>query len=134
MDYLIQIIVHKLIMVLTKQHQNGFPCLSLMMSIQIFGSRILKNMQKCIQTLEHSCQLLLMLTQRRVFAGFTNEATFAANFTQEMGILTNDILHDYQNFQTSGIILKKDIFIEVGGFKPSVKLTFGYEFLLRLNL
>ena len=50
-----------------------------------------------------------------------------------MGILTNDILHDYQNFQTSGIILKKDIFIEIGGFKPSVKLTFGYEFLLRLT-
>lgn len=70
---------------------------------------------------------------QEVFAGFTNEATFAANFTQEMGILTNDILHDYQNFQTSGIILKKDIFISTGGFKPSVKLTFGYEFLLRLT-
>jgi len=68
-----------------------------------------------------------------VFAGFTNEATFAANFTQEMGVLTNDILHDYQNFQTSGIIMKKDIFIDMGGFKPSIKLTFGYEFLLRLT-
>jgi hypothetical protein len=67
------------------------------------------------------------------FAGFTNEATFAANFTQEMGILTNEILHDYQNFQTSGIILKKDIFISTGGFKSSIKLTFGYEFLLRLT-
>jgi len=68
-----------------------------------------------------------------VFAGFTNEATFAANFTQEMGVLTNDILHDYQNFQTSGIIMKKGIFIDMGGFKPSIKLTFGYEFLLRLT-
>lgn len=70
---------------------------------------------------------------KEVFAGFTNEATFAANFTQEMGYLTNDILHDYQNFQTSGIILKKEVFINSGGFKPSFKLTFGYEFLLRLT-
>jgi hypothetical protein len=70
---------------------------------------------------------------KEVFAGFTNEATFAANFTQEMGYLTNDILHDYQNFQTSGIILKKEVFINSGGFKPSFRLTFGYEFLLRLT-
>lgn len=70
---------------------------------------------------------------KEVFAGFTNEATFAANFTQEMGYLTNDILHDYQNFQTSGIILKKEVFISSGGFKPSFRLTFGYEFLLRLT-
>jgi hypothetical protein len=70
---------------------------------------------------------------KETFAGFTNEATFAANFTQEMGVLTNDILQDYQNFQTSGIILKKDIFISTGGFKPSIKLTFSYEFLLRLT-
>jgi glycosyltransferase involved in cell wall biosynthesis len=70
---------------------------------------------------------------KEVFAGFTNEATFAANFTQEMGYLTNEILHDYQNFQTSGIILKKEVFINTGGFKPSFKLTFSYEFLLRLT-
>ncbi len=70
---------------------------------------------------------------KEVFAGFTNEATFAANFAQEMGYLTNEVLQDYQNFQTSGIILKKDVFILTGGFKPSIKLTFGYEFLLRLS-
>jgi len=37
------------------------------------------------------------------FVGFTNEATFAANFSTEMGILSNETLQDYQNFQTSGI-------------------------------
>jgi len=77
--------------------------------------------------------IVVDVDSKESFAGFTNEATFAANFTQEMGILTNDILHDYQNFQTSGIIMKKDIFINIGGFKPSMKLTFGYEFLLRLT-
>jgi hypothetical protein len=41
------------------------------------------------------------------FAGFTNEATFAANFTQEMGYLNNETLLDYQNFQTAGMVIKK---------------------------
>jgi glycosyltransferase involved in cell wall biosynthesis len=67
------------------------------------------------------------------FAGFTNEATFAANFTPEMGILTNETLLDYQNFQTAGMVIKKSILNDFGGFKPSFKLTFGYELLLRLT-
>jgi glycosyltransferase involved in cell wall biosynthesis len=71
--------------------------------------------------------------EKGIFAGFTNEATFAANFTQEMGILTNDTLQDYQNFQTAGSVFKKEIIEDFGGFKPSIKLTFIYEFLLRLT-
>ena len=39
----------------------------------------------------------------------------------------------YQNFQTSGIVLKKETYEDFGGFKPSFKLTFIYEFLLRLT-
>jgi glycosyltransferase involved in cell wall biosynthesis len=70
---------------------------------------------------------------KNAFAGFTNEATFAANFTMEMGYLTNDILHNYQNFQTSGGVFKKETFEEFGGLKSSMKLTFIYEYLLRLT-
>jgi len=70
---------------------------------------------------------------KEVFAGFTNEAAFAANFTQEMGYLTNETLLDYQNFQTAGMVIKKDKFHEYGMFKPSFKLTFVYELLLRLT-
>ena len=68
-----------------------------------------------------------------VFAGFTNEATFAANFSSEMGVLTNETLQDYQNFQLSGMVIKKSKFIENGLIKPSFKLTFGYEMFLRLT-
>ena len=68
-----------------------------------------------------------------VFAGFTNEATFAANFSSEMGILTNETLQDYQNFQNSGMVIKKSKFLEYGLVKPSFKLTFGYEMFLRLT-
>lgn len=71
--------------------------------------------------------------EKGLFAGFTNEATFAANFSQEMGILTNDTLQEYQNFQTAGSVFKKSIIEDFGGFKPSIKLTFIYEFLLRLT-
>jgi glycosyltransferase involved in cell wall biosynthesis len=71
--------------------------------------------------------------EKGIFAGFTNEAVFAANFSQEMGILTNDVLQDYQNFQTSGMVFRKSIYEDFGGFKSSIKLTFVYEFLLRLT-
>lgn len=71
--------------------------------------------------------------EKTTFVGFTNEATFAANFTQEMGVLTNETLHDYQNFQTAGSVIKKSVIEDFGGFKSSIKLTFVYEFLLRLT-
>ena len=71
--------------------------------------------------------------EKGAFAGFTNEATFAANFAQEMSYLTNETLQDYQNFQTAGSVFKKQIIEDFGGFKPSIKLTFVYEFLLRLT-
>jgi len=71
--------------------------------------------------------------EKGVFVGFTNEATFAANFSQEMGYLTNETLQSYQNFQTAGSVIKKSIIEDFGGFKGSIKLTFVYEFLLRLT-
>ena len=68
-----------------------------------------------------------------MFAGFTNEATFAANMNTEIGILTIEVLMNYQNFQSSGMVFKKKIFDSFGGFKKSMKLTFVYEFLLRIT-
>lgn len=68
-----------------------------------------------------------------LFMGFTNEATFALNLNNEIGILSNEILQNFQNFQLSGIVIKKDKFIEIGMLKPSFVLTFGYEFFLRLT-
>jgi hypothetical protein len=67
------------------------------------------------------------------FLSFTNEATFAANFTQELGYLTNETLQMYQNFQIAGMVIKKETFLEFGKFKSNIKLTFGYEFFLRMT-
>jgi len=77
--------------------------------------------------------IVIDVDERGVFAGFTNEATFALNIATEMGILTNDTLHTYQNFQISGMVMKKSSFLDYGGMKSSFKLTFGYEFFLRMT-
>ena len=77
--------------------------------------------------------LVVDTDDKGVFVGFTNEATFAASMNSEMGYLTNELLLTYQNFQTSGMVIKKDLYETYGGIKPSMKLTFVYEFLLRLT-
>lgn len=77
--------------------------------------------------------LVVDVDSTNTFVGFTNEATFAASMNMEIGILTNELLMSYQNFQSSGIVLKKSTFENFGGFKPSIKLTFVYEFLLRMT-
>jgi GT2 family glycosyltransferase len=77
--------------------------------------------------------LVVDIDEKGMFVGFTNEATFAASLNSEIGYLSNDILLSYQNFQTSGMVIKKSTYEQSGGFKPSMKLTFVYEFLLRLT-
>ena len=77
--------------------------------------------------------IVIDVDTKSVFAGFTNEATFAASFSQEIGYLTNEMLHNYQNFQTAGMAIKKSVIEDFGGFKSSMKLTFVYEFLLRMT-
>jgi hypothetical protein len=67
------------------------------------------------------------------FIGFTNEAVWAQSFSDEIGILDNNALLSYQNFNIDGIVMKKSVFEDFGGFKPSIKLTFIYEFLLRMT-
>lgn len=77
--------------------------------------------------------IVVDVDEKGIFAGYTNEATFAASFNAELGILTNDLLNTYQNFQSSGMVIKKSVIENFGGFKKSMKLTFVYEFLLRIT-
>ena len=77
--------------------------------------------------------IVVDIDEKFVFAGFTNEATFASNISSEMGILTNETLQNFQNFQISGMVFKKEKYQEVGGLKSNIKLTFGYELFLRLT-
>lgn len=67
------------------------------------------------------------------FLSFTNESVWAMNLTETIGYLDNESLSSYENYQTSGMIIKTSVYNEVGGLKSNVKLSFGYEFLLRLT-
>jgi glycosyltransferase involved in cell wall biosynthesis len=101
-----------------------------------YSSIWFKNVKSYIESFPNTKIFLPVVVEtdeKGVFAGFTNEATFAANFSQEMGVLTNETLQDYQNFQTAGAVIKKQVIEDFGGFKSSIKLTFVYEFLLRLT-
>ena len=95
-----------------------------------------KNVQKYMEAypeVQIFLPVVVETSEKGVFAGFTNEATFAANFSQEIGYLTHETLQDYQNFQTAGSVIKKQCIDDFGGFKSSIKLTFVYELLLRLT-
>ena len=67
------------------------------------------------------------------FLSYTNESTWAYGFTEKQGFLNNEALLEYQNFQICGGLYKTSIINEYGKFKTNIKLTFGYEFLLRLT-
>lgn len=67
-----------------------------------------------------------------VFNGFSNEASWATSFSDELGILDLNALLAYPSFNIDGMVIKKSIYEELGGLKASIKLTFVYEFLLRM--
>lgn len=67
------------------------------------------------------------------FISFTNESAWAYGFTEKQGFIDNEVLLDYQNYQTSGGLFRTSVIKENGMFKENIKLTFTYEFLLRLT-
>lgn len=75
--------------------------------------------------------LVIDVNTENNFLGFTNESLWAMKFSEKLGFLDNNTLLNYQNFQISGAVYKKESYEDVGMLKPSFRLTFGYEFLLR---
>jgi glycosyltransferase involved in cell wall biosynthesis len=67
------------------------------------------------------------------YIGFTNETVWASQFSDEMGYLDHDTVLKYQNYNFDGMVIKKDTYLSNGGIKPTIKLTFMYEFLLRMT-
>lgn len=67
------------------------------------------------------------------FVSFTNESAWAYGFTEKQGFVDNEVLMDFQNYQTSGGLFKTSVVKQSGMFKENIKLTFSYELLLRLT-
>ena len=64
---------------------------------------------------------------------YINELGWSSAFTEnELGSINNSALQDYCNFNLTGAIINRSAFIKAGGLKPSIKLSFNYELLLRL--
>ena len=54
-------------------------------------------------------------------------------YSEEMGYVDNNTLQKLHNFNFDGMVVNKTIFEENGGIKSNMKLTFTYEFLLRMS-
>ena len=67
------------------------------------------------------------------FISFTNESAWAYGFSDRQGFIDNEVLLDFQNYQISGGLYRTQVIKDNGSLKENIKLTFGYEFLLRLT-
>lgn len=67
------------------------------------------------------------------FVSYGNEAPWASSFSNEIGYIDNDCLQDFFDFHLTGSVFSTLDWLNSGGLKPSIKVTFWYEFLLRLT-
>lgn len=113
-------------------------CKTKYFSVLAFDDKYNKNwfrsVDKYIETMpEYSIYLPIVnfIDRDDKIMGFANELIWAMSFSNELGIIDADVLETYYDFSVSGGVFRVDDFIEVGGLKPSIKLSFWYEFLLR---
>lgn len=93
-----------------------------------------KSVNKYIETMpEYSIYLPIVnfINSENKMIGFANELIWAMSFSNELGVIDADVLETYYDFSISGGVFRVDDFLEVGGLKPSIKLSYWYEFLLR---
>ena len=69
----------------------------------------------------------------RAYCGYANEAPWAQSFSNDLGYIDNESLQVYSNYHLTGAIFHTDTFKKIGMLKPKIKMTFWYEFLLRLT-
>lgn len=64
---------------------------------------------------------------------YGNELVWASSFSNELGVIDFDCLDNCSTFNLTGGVFNTEDFIKIGGLKPSIKVAFNYEFLLRLT-
>lgn len=88
--------------------------------------------RECYTDVDLFLPMVVDKTDDNKFLGFTNEAVWALDFSDELGYLDEQALLNYQNFNIDGMVVRKEILEDFGGIKSNIKLTFVYEFLLRI--
>lgn len=102
-----------------------------------FSTTYFRNAEKYIETYPNVDIFLTMMVEvneKNLGFKLTNEAVWSQQFVGEngeVGFLNAPALKQYSDFKTSGAIIKKSEFINIGKFKSNILLAFGYEFLLR---
>lgn len=100
------------------------------------SNKWLKNVEIYTKHYPSVKMFLPIITQVNVegrMIGYANEAAWAKDFTEKLGVLDTEAILRYPNFNLSGMVVEKEAFLAVGGLKASIKLTFNYEFLLRFS-
>jgi hypothetical protein len=63
--------------------------------------------------------------------GYINEPVWASSFSQRLGYFDIESLNTYPEANCTGGVFRTADFIDLGGLKESMKVSFWYEFLLR---
>jgi hypothetical protein len=97
----------------------------------------LKNVEEHIEAYPKVDVFLPMIIETSVEnrpVKITNEPVWSQQFigeNGEMGYLNDTLLKQYSDFKLSGAVVRKKSFVNCGGYKTNIELTFMYEFLLR---
>jgi hypothetical protein len=67
------------------------------------------------------------------FISFGNEAPWASSFSNEIGYIDLDCLTNFFDFYLTGGVFNIKDWKSTGGLKDNIKLTFWYEFLMRMT-
>lgn len=62
---------------------------------------------------------------------YANELPLAMSFSNEIGVIDKDCLENCSTFNLTGAVFNTSDFIEAGMLKPSIKVAFYYELMLR---
>ena len=75
---------------------------------------------------------LVMNVTDKGFSHLSNEIIWSQSFYNVEGIVDLESLKQIDNFLIYGMVVPKNNFIELGGVKPSIKLSYAKETLMRL--
>lgn len=93
-----------------------------------------KYIKKYKDDIDFYLTLMIEVNDKNEAIKLTNEVVWSQQFVGEngeMGYFNLSSIKQYTDFKISGGVFNTKEFLNVGGFKSNIKLTFAYEFLLR---
>jgi hypothetical protein len=102
-----------------------------------YSTTYFKNVEKYLKhytDVDVFLTMLIEVNEKNEGMKFTNETVWAQQFVGEngeIGYLNAAGLKQYTDFKLSGAVIKTSEFLNLGGYKSNIELTFMFEFLLR---